>query len=388
MILSASIAAAAVGCALTYAPGDYGGAAPPAAPDASAPADATPSVDADGDVVTPPIEAGPARPALHLLVVAGERDGADTATSDVWSAPIDERGELGELTVLPPGPVRGPRSAIAIADGHLLVATKTNADRVVERAPFDGGSSFSWQTSVVANPSPTAFGQLFAGSAFVAAGGYTTSTEYDPEGFPYTVTTQSTGVHLSRPDAGVYPKALEASSTKLPTGLHDITFVTYGGLVFFWGDGDAATQRSRIFAARVDPATGLGAIVPLPDPITNPQAGKAHTPATPIACAGEGHLFILGGDKSDVTVTATIDELNATLGPWKAGPPLPTTLKGAGCAVWNGRVHVLGGLAGASNVRSDRIYSATVAADGTMGAWVASPRTLPGPRSNVFALTY
>jgi len=385
LILGACIATAAVGCALTFSPGDYGGNAV-ANGDPVGDSGPAPGADADvmGDGAVTPTEAGPAAPTLHVLVVAGERDGSDTATSDVWSAPIDDAGELGAFTYLPSGPVRGLRSAATIADGRLLVATKTNTDRVVESAAFDGGTQLTWGTSLVANAPTAAFGQFFASSTFVAAGGYRTSNVDAGMGGTVTVTTYDQSFFLSAPDAGAYPKTISTVPSKLPVGLRDPSIVTSKNLVFVWGDGADATQRSKLYVGKVDPVTGATEITER-GTITDPQAGKAHTPTTPIACAGEGHLFIAGGN-SDVVITATIDETSGTVGTWKAGPKLPSMLKGAGCAVWRGSLHLLGGTAGAT--RTDAILSSTVAADGTMGAWVTSRRTLLSPRSNVFALTY
>lgn len=389
VITGGAIASALLGCTLAFSPGDYGGGAVANGPplDGGGTSDATVTGDA---MVTPTIEAGPPPSSLHLLVIAGEREGAEPATSDVWSAAIDDAGEVGAFTYLPSGPVRGARFAATIADGRLLVATKTNVDRVVESADFDGGTQLFWRTSLVANPTTLSFGQYFAGSTFFAAGGYSTHDEDDGNGGTVTVTDYGQGFFASTPSAGLYPKALTTTTAKLPVGLHNVSVVTSKNLVFFWGDGADPNQRGKLYSGTIDPVTGATAITDR-GTITDPQAGKAHTPTTPIACAGEGHLFIAGGN-SDVVLTATIDETTGAVGSWKAGPKLPSILRGSGCAVWKGAVHILGGATGGSAgtivVQSSRIISSTVAADGTMGAWVTSPRTLLAPRSNLFALTY
>lgn len=370
-----------MGCAITFSPGDYGGAALEGGPviDAFVPPNVDASTTADGAVT--PNDGGPTPPALHVLVIAGEREGADPATSDVWSAPVDATGELGPFTYLPSGPVRGPRFAATIADGRLLVATKTASDRVVESADFDGGTQLTWRTSVIANPPAPDFGQFFAGAALVAAGGFLQGEDE---------TTYVRDFFVSTPSAGVYPKAVTTVAAKLPVGLQGASIVTSKSLVFFWGAGADPNQRAKIYSGKIDPATGATDIADR-GVIMNPQAGKPHTPTTPFACAGEGHLFIMGGS-TDVVLSATIDETTGAVGAWKTGPNLPGILRGAGCAVWNGKVHVFGGAtggaAGSIVLYSNKIISSTVAADGTMSPWVTSPRTLLAPRSNLFVLTY
>lgn len=98
--------------------------------------------------------------------------------------------------------------------------------------------------------------------------------------------------------------------------------------------------------------------------------------------AVNGHLFVLGGfhytDADGMVVSNTVYRAAAgadgSVGAWQTATALPEAVFFPSAAVWNGRIYVTGGWNGAALV--NRVYSAAVNADGSLGPWVAQ-KSLP-----------
>src|SRR5438045_3408041 len=101
--LVVALAATVIGCAITFAPGDFGGG------DAG-PVPPAPVADAGLDQHAPD-EAGSGPRTKHVLVLAGERDGADPPASDVWVFAVTPDGTAGAFSSLPQAYFRGPAAA-------------------------------------------------------------------------------------------------------------------------------------------------------------------------------------------------------------------------------------------------------------------------------------
>ncbi|MBX3204752.1 MAG: hypothetical protein KF764_06770 [Labilithrix sp.] len=368
---------AAVGCAVTFGPGDYiGGAA-----DASAIDDA-PSTDAvvDGPGVLP--DGAPTAVGRRLLVIAGEKDGADTLANDVWVASIDAKGDLGAFEYLQPALFRGPVSRIAnVAGGRLFFASRA-LGRSVEHVAIDAGVLVSgWQGQAVDPPPFAGYAQVFSGSTLLALGGG--GEVPDGEGNP--VYFWDDAIHLSRFTDGGFG-ALESSATRLPFGIQNMTVIPYKDFVYLiGGDVAAGDHRAKVLVARTDADAGVGAFEETTR-VVNPATNQPYTPPSPVICAGSGRMFVAGGAGTDIVLSSVIDETSGALGPWRAVTNLPGPLRAAGCAIWNDTIHLVGGIGATS--RTDRIIRARFAADGALGEWeLSSGERLPGPRSSIIALT-
>lgn len=376
-----AVTLAAFGCAVTFGPGDYtGGGA-----DASA-TDGTTSPDAAPDAPLVPPDGAPAEPERRLLVLAGEKDGSDTSANDVWGAPIDAKGDVGTFEYLQPGLFRGALVTANVAAGRLFVASRANG-RSVEHAAIDAGLLVSpWQGEKIAAPELPGYGQIFSGSSLLALGG----AGDVPDGNGGTMFVRDDTIRVTPFDGGAFGP-MNDSATKLPVPIRDMTMVAYKDFIYIvGGDGAAGDQESKVYVARRDPTVGVGAFTETTR-VVNPQNDQPHAPASPIVCAGEGHLFIAGGTTpsgpTDVVLATTIDENDGSIGQWRALTKLPGPLRGAGCAFWNGTIHLIGGIGATS--RSDRIIRARIAADGTLGEWeLSSGQKLPAPRSSVIAVTF
>lgn len=362
----------AVGCAVTFGPGDYTSASR----DEDA---AVLVVDAGFDLPEVVSPDGAVSDGKHLLVLAGERDGSDTSTSDMWLAPIDAQGNVGRFATLPPGVIRGPMTTAMLTNDRFF-AMRGGSTRLVEHIAFDSGVTGNWRATTAPSPPLGNYGNVFVGKSLLAVGGWDGVSRVD--------TIQISP--FDPLDGGTFGE-LTPSPTKLPVALRDMQLVTYKDFVYVvGGSSDQPGQSNKVYVARTDPAAGVTDFIATTSIVT-PATGQAYAPASPILCAveispGRGRLVIAGGDKTDIVLTSAIDEATGTLGSWEVGTKLPGALRGAGCALWNGSLHLIGGL---GTSRSDRILRARMTEDGKLGEWeLSSGEKLPAPRSSVIAYVY
>lgn len=371
---------AGVGCAVTFGPGDYTGGGGDAGADVSA----SDVVTADGTTTLP--DGAPAPSGLHLLVVAGERDGADPSTSDVWLAPIDAKGDVGVFQPLQPALFRGSLVTSTVAGGRLFIASRV-AGRSVQHVELDAGIAGSWKGQAITSPSFSNFGQVFSGTSLLALGGSGSVSDGDGGStFVIDDAIRITPFDAGGPDGGGF-EAMTTSETKLPIGLQNPMTVEYKDFIYIvGGSSTAGDQASKVYVARRDAVKG---VLPFAETtrVVNPQTNQPHTPSSPILCAAEGRMYLAGGSSTDIVLTSAINETDGTLGAWKAATKLPGPLRSAGCAVWSGALHFIGGVGLTS--RTDRIIRAPINPDGTLGEWdLSSGEKLPAPRSSIVAITY
>jgi hypothetical protein len=361
--------AVGVGCAVGFSPGDYGGDGR--------------TVGGEGGGLT---EGGPR--ALHLFVLAGERDGTDPATSDVFVAPIDDRGDVGRFEVLQPGVYRGGATTANLSGGRLLVAFN-RSPRVVEHVTFESGPTGVWQPAIAPQPPVALYASVFSGTSLLALGGVVDGGVIDGS----VQLVRNDGIQIASFDGarGTFG-ALAASPTKLPIPLFGAQVVTYKDFVYLvGGDSGQADQTSKVYVARIDPVAGVGAFAETAR-IVVPETGQPHVPSGAMLCAGEieggrSRFFVAGGSGTDIVLSSPISDADGKLEGWSSGPKLPGVLQRAGCVVFHGAVHLVGGLGGSS--RSDRILRSRVGSDGRMAQWeLSSGAPLPAARSGVVALVY
>jgi hypothetical protein len=82
-----------------------------------------------------------------------------------------------------------------------------------------------------------------------------------------------------------------------------------------------------------------------------------------------GEVILAGGFMSDKTWTAAI-QMDGSLGAWTAGPALSQQLFHTAAVVWGDFLYVVGGLGGMNlDTTSDEVQKASIAKDGTLGAF-------------------
>lgn len=371
-----------VACGITFSPGDYsapGETSPVVGNDASTNAPETSAVVDGGLEASVTKETGAPPPSLHVLLFAGTKD-KEVDANDVWSAPVDDTGTVGAFEYLQPTPLSKPLQAVAMVNGRLLTVLQGSSSRVVQSADFAGGFTSAWTTAVVPNPPTTSYGSFFAKTSLIVVGGQTSDQVDDGAGGTTTVTTNHPELYVNQATGAQYPTPNnETSTTKLPAGVFSPTIAIYKDFAFVWGQGDKKDQATAIYAGKLDDTAGLTSVT------TTTALPANEPPLSPIACAGEGRLFVAGGTNSAKSYSADINEATGALGTWKNGPDLPGNRSAAGCAVIRGYLYLFGGRIPAI---TNQILRSKIASDGSMGTWETTAQTLIGNRANVFALTY
>ncbi|MBX3263450.1 MAG: hypothetical protein KF782_27515 [Labilithrix sp.] len=372
--------AGSVACGLVFSPGDYGDSPPPA------PEDGAPSPDA-----APQAEAGPtdaSRPSTRVLLFAGRRDavpGEPNAVNvaETMRTTLSASGELGPWTfdVSPPSAAAWSRAAFV---GETLLLQSSSA--VVQAPLADGRFDAGWAPLPFRSGVPEGFmrGWIVSDAGMTAAGG-------QAEG---AFTTNVYVAPFDLRDGGIEP--WEESSSKLVKARGDVTLVRAGAFLYAIGGRDngatTAPGRDEVEVARFEADGGLGAFeatTRLADPNADAAAFRV---LFPVAAAGAGHVFVLGGqtnasgELSDVALAAKIDDATGKLGPWVALPKLPAPMSSAAALVVGDRVLVFGGRLEES--QTDGVLALSIAPDGSFGASWAKIGALPAPRSGLAAVVY
>jgi hypothetical protein len=173
-------------------------------------------------------------------------------------------------------------------------------------------------------------------------------------------------------------------ATALPDSVRD-----HGGVVL----GDFAYISGGLVAGGLcTDATVVASLDAKDIPLWTPTAALPDSVRDHCMVSAGGWIYSLGGGEgvSGTAENPMFREVHDYV--WKAAPsedgglvswetaaPLPVPLWGAGAAVWDGRIYVGGGSSSDSllGAPSDRIYSAPLAPDGSVGPWSEDPVHLP-----------
>ncbi|WP_394826880.1 hypothetical protein [Pendulispora albinea] len=371
------LAAFTAHCSLTASPGDY----------------------TSGLRAPPEVPAGQAR---RVVVIAGERDRLDPgelttiATSDVWVANLDGYGSITGWTAAPSAPFTGYARQAVVQGGNVYVIAKPqvvgeidNKPRLQQRgvawiAATDQGLGPAWTGTAVDIPTyrdqglvllPGGLLTLGGTNLFVADASFVSSYYPDVGFMPFDESAKTFGKR--------------ATVQKLPKGRSGIVPVVYKKFLYAVGgvSDDALSGSPSVEVATI--GNGLepfAATTAMQDPATQkPRNVKDFT-----ACAGEGTLYVIGGESigtSDAVMTARIDENNGQLSNWQGTATLPGGRADAGCFIARGRLYVLGGRG--KTGRLAEVLSAKILPDGTLEPWDSKPHEpLPAPRSQIAVATY
>ncbi|HEY8080229.1 MAG TPA: kelch repeat-containing protein [Labilithrix sp.] len=391
--LFAPLLVLAAACGLLAPPGEYtsGGDAPDAATEASD-AIAPPAPPPPGDVPPPPGSAG------TLFLVAGERDPTSPAddpawSSDVWEGVLDAQGHVLAWNVRASAAIPGPYDSAAIVGAQLFTLSfglGVNGGRgdALSEVAWAPGASGAWKAVGVGMPGGLdERARAIFGAHVVTVGGVRYQTD---EAGTTTIFTKE--VHVadidttmgtlgSFRDAGVQ---LTQPRSRVSAAVIDGVLYAVGGRL------SNGAFSGAIETAKVDATMGtVGAFTAQP---TLVNGGVEHKVWAPSVAGGGGLLFVAGGrttynnggQPTNVVVVAQTTA-DGTVSNVRNGPPLATALRDLAITTKAGRLFAIGGDTGMNRV--DTVYSATIAADGTLGAWETEPK-LPAPRSGMIVVPY
>ena len=103
------------------------------------------------------------------------------------------------------------------------------------------------------------------------------------------------------------------------------------------------------------------------------------------AVVWNGRIYVLGGwngySSQDKTYYAEINSVDGSLGNWNENPiDLPFPWESTCASVHDGRIYMFGGWHGPNGPPHDKVYSASIETDGTVGIWDENP-SLPEERA-------
>lgn len=403
-VAAAAIAVGSVQCGLLGAPGDYanGGATTDPGSDASVDTSVTSDGMAAQDtaVVLPDGNVVPSSIGT-ITLMAGERQPTspedDPAwAADAWSGVLAADGHVATWRIDPSAPIVGSFDSAGLVGGAWVMINigfglAGGRGTAIQTTSWSPGVAGDWKAAR-ANGAPGGldeYARVFVGNRLFYVGGVRTVA--DPDGGPPT-SFFTHEMHVAKVD----PVKPELGGTtdpgqqlKDPRSRPGVLLVD-GNLYVAGGRAPvAAGMTSSVEAAKVDVASGaLQAFANQPALM---RAGAEHKVFLPSLATANGHLFVAGGRingasaPTDVVLSAKINA-DGTLGAWQTVTSLPKPLHDFAFVGFKGRLYVAGGVGTAA--RTDEVLSATVAADGTLGAWDASNAMLPAARSDFVTLAY
>ncbi|MDB5213445.1 MAG: hypothetical protein JWO86_1372 [Myxococcaceae bacterium] len=403
-VVAAAIAAGSVQCGLLGAPGDYATGGATDVPSSDASVDTLVTTDGmvaqDTAVVLPDGNVVPASIGT-ITLMAGERQPTspeDTPAwaADAWSGIIAADGHIATWRIDLSAPIVGSFDSAGLVGGAWVMINigfglSGGSGTAVQATSWSPGVAGDWKAAR-ANGAPGGldeYARVFAGNHLFYVGGVRTVA--DPDGGPptsfFTREMHVATVDPAKPELGGATDP--GQQLKDPRSRPGVLMV--GGNLYVVGGRApvAGGMTSSVELAKVD--LGSGALQAFANQPALMNGGADHKVYLPGLAAVDGHLFVAGGRingagaPTDVVLSATIDA-DGTLGAWQAVTKLPKPLHDFAFVGFKGRLYVAGGVG--AMARSDEVFSATVAADGTLGAWDTSNAKLPGARSDFVALAY
>ena len=402
-VAAAAVAAGSVQCGLLGAPGDYANGGATTDPSGDAAVDISVTGDGmvahDAAVVLPdgnvPSSIG------TLALMAGERQPTspedDPAwAADAWSGVLAADGHVATWRIDPSAPIVGSFDSAGLVGGAWVMINigfglAGGRGTAIQTTSWSPGVAGDWKAAR-ANGAPGGldeYARVFVGNRLFYVGGVRTVA--DPDGGPptsfFTREMHVATVDPVKPELG--GTSDPGQQLKDPRSRPGVLLVD-GSLYVVGGRAPvAAGIASSVEAAKVDVASGaLQAFVNQPALM---RAGAEHKVFLPALATANGHLFVAGGRingasaPTDVVLSAKINA-GGTLGTWQTVTSLPKPLHDFAFIGFKARLYVAGGVGTAA--RTDEVLSATVAADGTLGAWDASNAKLPAARSDFVTLAY
>ena len=398
-VSAALLAFASVQCGLLGPPGDYTAGGPSEAvvgTEGGATTDAPSST--DGTIVLPDGNTVPSSIGT-LALMAGERQPTspedDPAWSaDAWSGVLAADGRVATWRIEKSAPIVGSFDASGLVGGKWKMITvgfghNGGNGTAVQSTSWAPGIVGDWRANR-AGGAPGGLGEssrVFAGSHLLYVGGTRTNPGVDG-GPPTTFFTQE--VHVANVDAAKNDLGSSADSGKqLVDARSRCGLLATSTNLYVVGGRGAAGFTNSVETAKLDVAAGT-----LQDFASQPalvNGGADFKITQPSMVAAEGYLFVAGGRTNfagvatDVVLAAKI-KADGTLDAWHNVTNLPKPLRDFAFVGFKGKLYVAGGLG--ATTRSDDVYSASIKADGTLGAWDSSNAKLPSPRSGFAALAY
>lgn len=392
------LAFASAQCGLLGAPGDYasgGNDGVEASTETSLGNDATRP---DGAVVLP--DGNVVRASIGTVaLMAGERQPTtpedDPAWSaDAWSGVLGADGRVATWRIEKSAPVIGPfESAGLVGNAWVMInfgfGLAGGRGLAIQTTSWAPGIVGDWRAAR-ANGTPGGLDEtshVFFGARLLYVGGTRTNPGVDG-GPPMTFFTNECHVSTVDVKKSEVGSSSDSGQQLVVARARPGVLVTGSSLYVVGGRGPSGILAS-VERAGLDVAAGSVQGFAAQPSLKN--AGADHKVWLPNVAAAAGYLFVAGGRTSfagaptDVVLSAKINA-DGSLAGWQNVTSLPKALRDFAFIGFKGRLYVAGGVGAAA--RSDEVFSASIGADGKLGAWDNSNARLPAARSDFVALAY
>jgi hypothetical protein len=393
------LAFASAQCGLLGAPGDYasgGTDGVEASADTSTGNDAPTKPDGavvlpDGNVVTASIGT--------LALMAGERQPTspedDPAwAADAWSGVLGPDGRVVTWRIEKSAPVVGPFDSAGLVGSTWVMINfgfglAGGRGLAIQQTSWAPGIAGDWRAAR-ANGAPAGLDEttrVFFGAHLLYVGGTRTNAGVDG-GPPTTFFTNECHVADVDTTKNGLGSSVDSGEQLVAARARPGVLVSGSNLYVVGGRGPSGITAS-VEKAGLDVAAGTVQAFAAQPAMKN--AGADHKVWLPNVAAAEGYLFVGGGRTNfagaptDIVLSAKINA-DGSLGAWQNVTSLPKPLHDFAFIGFKGRLYVAGGVGTAA--RSDEVFSASIGADGKLGAWDNQSAKLPAARSDFVALAY
>lgn len=248
-----------------------------------------------------------------------------------------------------------------------------------------GGGSFVVPTTPM--PGPRAFhGSAVLGHYYYALGGQVGGTEATEK------PTASVVRARVNPD-GTLGAWEETTALPAPRLYINNSTIVLNDVVYIVGGADAAANGSKYRTAIFSRPLPNGALMPWSESQPFGDSGLSQF----VSVSTPGHIHVIGGYDESRQVRKEVWSnsiyADGSMGAWSPGPPLPVPLWFHSAGVAGGRVYTWGGVptADANQGSSARVFSAPIQGSGRLGVWREESPGMPKPyytASNAVAGTY
>lgn len=296
----------------------------------------------------------------YMYAIGGDTAiAANSGSSAVYYAPINSNGTLGSWMTTTALPVVRYKHASAVFNGFLYVLGGINntadSNTVYYAALKADGSVGTWNTTTAFTTVRSDFGAVVRDGYIYISGGYSSASS-----------TLSDVQYAAIKSDGTLGSWVTTTPLTQPTFSHGM--IAYNGYLYVIGGTDGfSSQYNSVFYAPIYANGQVGAW-------TATSNFDSTTRNELAAVIYNGRIYVIGGydgvngvDTSTVFFGA-IDAPGGAAPSWSSGGTFTTAREGHSTVAYNGYLYILGGQT-ATNTQTNEVRYAPINADGTIGTW-------------------
>ncbi len=294
---------------------------------------------------------------FNRVYLLGGRN-SSAPVNDTYSAPIKSDGTLGEWV---------PSQTLPNVYSDLEAITTSSRVYFMGGVTSTGNSSYDVYSALLTDDF-TAVGwkanEYLPGTVSKSQAIVTSNRVYLLGG--YNATASANTVYTTTFNTTTGALGTWTTGTSLPATVDSAQAIVTFNRVYLLGGYSSSGSGflSTVYTAPINADGTLGTWTtgtPLPGPLAYSQA-----------VVTSNRVYLLGGRSGGYVATVYTAPINAdgTLGTWTTGTSLPGVLANSQAVVTSNRVYLLGGFDGSARVST--VYTTSINSDGTLGTWTTS----------------